>query len=87
VLREFYKEKNVVMEERRMRVESQPVGRFLEEFLATCYLAHPYGTQIVGDMSDLEALSRSDAEAFFEDFDESLSVLGPNVRALDIAIP
>ena len=68
VLREFYKEKNVVMEERRMRVESQPVGRLLEEFLATCYLAHPYGTQIVGHMSDLEALSRADAEAFFEDF-------------------
>lgn len=68
VLREFYKEKNVVMEERRMRVESQPVGRLLEEFLATCYLAHPYGTQIVGHMSDLEALSRSDAEAFFEHF-------------------
>ncbi len=68
VLREFYKEKKVVMEERRIRVESQPEGRLMEEFLATCYLAHPYGTQIVGHMSDLEALSRSDAEAFFEDF-------------------
>lgn len=68
VLREFYKEKNVVMEERRMRIESQPLGRLLEEFLATCYLAHPYGTQIVGHMSDLEALTRSDAEAFFRRF-------------------
>ncbi|MCF7976246.1 MAG: insulinase family protein [Phycisphaerae bacterium] len=68
VLREFYKEKNVVMEERRMRVESEPVGRLLEEFQAMCYLAHPYGTQIVGYMSDLEALSRSDGEAFFTQF-------------------
>jgi predicted Zn-dependent peptidase len=68
VLREFYKEKNVVMEERRMRVESQPVGRLIEEFQAMCFLAHPYGTQIVGHMSDIEALSRSDAEAFFSRF-------------------
>jgi predicted Zn-dependent peptidase len=48
----FCKEKNMVMEERRMRVESEPVGRLLEEFLATCYLAHPYGTQIGGGMDD-----------------------------------
>ncbi len=68
VLREFYREKDVVMEERRLRVESDPVGRLLEEFLGTAYLAHPYGTEIVGHMSDIENLSRPEAEAFFRTY-------------------
>ena len=41
VLREFYKERGVVMEERRLG-ESQPIGRLVEEFQATAYKAHPY---------------------------------------------
>src|SRR3990172_152720 len=43
VLREFYKERNVVMEERRLRIESQPIGKLIEEFLSVAYKAHPYG--------------------------------------------
>jgi predicted Zn-dependent peptidase len=65
VLREFYKEKNVVMEERRLRTETQPVGKLLEEFLAVAYKAHPYGAPVIGHMSDIEALTRKEAEAFF----------------------
>jgi len=68
VLREFYKEKDVVMEERRLRVESQPIGRLLEEFMAIAYLAHPYGNEIVGHMSDLETLTRGEAESFFRKY-------------------
>ena len=68
VLREFYKERDVVMEERRLRTESQPVGRLLEEFLAVAYKAHPYGEPIVGHMSDLETLTRSEAEEFFKKY-------------------
>ncbi len=41
VLREFYKERNVVMEERRMRTDSNPIGRLLEQFTATAFEAHP----------------------------------------------
>ena len=66
VLREFYKEKDVVMEERRLRTESDPVGRLLEEFLAIAYKAHPYGEPIVGHMSDLKTLTRAEARAFFD---------------------
>jgi len=65
VLREFYKEKDVVMEERRMRIESQPTGRLIEEFLAIAYKAHPYGVHVIGHMSDLQTLTRAEAEAFF----------------------
>ena len=68
VLREFYKEKDVVMEERRLSVESQPVGRLLEEFMGIAYKAHPYGDQVVGHMSDIDTLTRAEAEAFFEDY-------------------
>ena len=66
VLREFYKEREVVMEERRLTTESQPVGRLLEEFLAIAYKAHPYGDPIVGHMSDIKTLTRPEAEAFFK---------------------
>src|SRR5438270_1228209 len=41
VEREFYKERNVVQEERRMRVDSSPIGRMIEQFLAAAYVAHP----------------------------------------------
>src|SRR6185369_9650083 len=41
VFREFYKERDVVTEERRMRTESSPVGRMVEQFLETAYRAHP----------------------------------------------
>jgi predicted Zn-dependent peptidase len=67
VLREFYMEKGVVMEERRLRTETQPVGRLIEDFLATAYKAHPYGEPVIGHMSDLEAISRPQADAFFQE--------------------
>ena len=68
VLREFYKEREVVMEERRLSVESQPVGRLLEEFMAVAYKAHPYGDSIVGHMSDIATLTRAEAQAFFKKY-------------------
>lgn len=68
VFREFYKERDVVMEERRMRTESQPIGRLIEQFITTAFQAHPYGQPTVGHMSDLEAFSREDARAFYETY-------------------
>jgi predicted Zn-dependent peptidase len=68
VMREFYKERNVVMEERRMRTESNPIGKLIEEFLAVAYKSHPYGEPTVGHMSDLEAINAKDAEEFFKKY-------------------
>jgi len=68
VLREFYKERDVVMEERRLRTETQPVGRLIEEFLAVAYKAHPYGEPVIGHMSDLQTVTRAEAEAFFKEY-------------------
>jgi predicted Zn-dependent peptidase len=67
VLREFHTEKNVIAEERRMGIESQPVGRLLEEFLALAFKAHPYGVFVVGHMSDILNVSREDALDFFRE--------------------
>ena len=68
VLREFYKERDVVIEERRMRVESQPTGNLLEDFLSVAYKAHPYGREVIGWYSDLENLTRPAARDFFNRF-------------------
>ena len=68
VLREFYKERDVVMEERRLSIESQPQGRLMEEFLAVAYKAHPYGIHIIGHMSDIETITRPEAEDFFKTY-------------------
>lgn len=68
VLREFYVEKDVVMEERRLRTESQPIGRLIEEFITAAFKAHPYGEPVVGHMSDLKTMTRAEAEAFFKKY-------------------
>ena len=66
--REFYVEKEVVREERRMRTESSPVGRLIEDFFAVAYSAHPYGRPIVGWDSDITASTIEDAQRFYEKY-------------------
>jgi predicted Zn-dependent peptidase len=68
VLREFYKERNVVIEERRMRTDSSPFGRLLEQFTEAAFTAHPYHRPTVGWMSDLNTFSATDAQKFFEKY-------------------
>jgi predicted Zn-dependent peptidase len=64
VEREFYKERNVVQEERRMRVDSAPIGRMVEQFLATAYVAHPYRRPNVGWESEISQVTATEAAAF-----------------------
>jgi len=68
VLREFYKERNVVIEERRLRTDSNPIGRLLEQFDAAAFEAHPYHRPTVGWMSDLNSFSATDAKRFFDEY-------------------
>ena len=68
VEREFYKERDVVQEERRMRVDSNPTGALVEQFLATAYVAHPYGRSGVGWPSEISQVSASEAEAFHKKY-------------------
>jgi predicted Zn-dependent peptidase len=68
VFREFYKERDVVREERRMRVESEPQGALLEAFSAAAFEAHPYHHSPGGWASDIEALRLQDAVAFYKTY-------------------
>ncbi|GAC1431091.1 MAG: insulinase family protein [Terriglobales bacterium] len=66
VMREFYKERNVVIEERRMRTDSRPVGRLIEQFISEAYEAHPYHRPTIGWFADLNSFSATDAQKFFD---------------------
>jgi predicted Zn-dependent peptidase len=68
VMREFYIEKDVIYEERRMRTDSNPFGRLLEEFTATAFSAHPYKNPVVGWPSDIRNTTIADAWDYHEKF-------------------
>jgi predicted Zn-dependent peptidase len=66
VFREFYKERDVVREERRMRVESSPQGKLIENLISTAFSAHPYKNMPGGWASDIESFRATDAAAFYK---------------------
>lgn len=68
VFREFYSERDVVIEERRMRVETSPAGLLYERHLDAAFTHHPYGAPVVGHMSDLQGLRRSEVERYYGRF-------------------
>ena len=78
VFREFYSERDVVMEERRMRVDASPGGTLYERHMAAAFTEHPYGQPVVGLMSDLERLARTDVERYYRDY------YGPNNAVLAV---
>ncbi len=68
VFREFYKERDVIMEERRLGLETQPFGKLLEDFSAAAFKAHPYHHGVIGHMSDLQSIRRQDVADYFRKF-------------------
>jgi predicted Zn-dependent peptidase len=68
VLREFYTERSVVMEERRRSYDADPESKLWETFVASSFLAHSYGQPTIGWMSNIENLTRSKAEQFFHNY-------------------
>ncbi|MDY6803657.1 MAG: pitrilysin family protein [Cyanobacteriota bacterium] len=66
VFREFYKEKQVILEERRLRTENSPVGKTIEAFSQTAFQVHPYRRPIIGYNEDIESLTRENVREFFE---------------------
>ena len=79
VFREFYKERDVVREERRMRIESSPQGQLVEALGSTAFAAHPYKNSPAGWASDIESLRATDAEAFYQKY------YGPSNLTIGIA--
>src|SRR3989339_862994 len=65
VFREFYTERDVVMEERRQRSESDPEDKLLESYLAAAFIAHPYRRPVIGWPSDMRYLDTGYMRHFF----------------------
>ena len=68
VPREFYQERNVVIEERRMRTDSNPEGRLFEQFVATAYVAHNYGRSGIGWPSEVSQINATEAMEFHKKY-------------------
>jgi predicted Zn-dependent peptidase len=65
VFREFYREREIIKEERRVRTENQPIGKLLEELLAISFKVHPYHFLAVGPMSNLAHIRRQEVYDYF----------------------
>ncbi len=66
VFREFYKEKDVILEERRLRTENSPIGKMIEAFLDAAFTEHPYKRPVIGYDQDIRNLTRKDVQQFFD---------------------
>jgi predicted Zn-dependent peptidase len=66
VLREYYSERDVVIEERRQRYGADPGGKLYETLLAAAFSAHPYRNPVIGWPSDLETLDIRSTRGFYE---------------------
>ena len=68
VFREFYKEKDVILEERRLRVDNSPIGQMVEALLNAAYEVHPYKRPVIGYEKDIRSLTREDVQQFFDTY-------------------
>lgn len=66
VFREFYKEKEVILEERRLRTDNSPIGQMIEAFLEKAFTVHPYHRPVIGYTQDIRNLTRQDVQQFFD---------------------
>lgn len=66
VFREFYSERDVVLEERRRSYENRATGKLYERFLASAFIAHPYGEPIIGWPADISRLPLSEVQRFWD---------------------
>lgn len=75
VFREFYTERDVVMEERRQRVEADPEGKLYEQFMSTAYQSHPYGRPVIGWEKDVMNLSYASLRKIFAKYQDPKSIV------------
>lgn len=68
VFREFYQEKQVILEERKLRTDNSPVGKMVEAFLDTAFTTHPYKRPVIGYEEDIINLTREDVQNFFDSY-------------------
>ncbi len=83
VLREFYSERDVVMEERRTSVDNSPQGKLYEAMLQKAYTTSPYRIMPIGAMDELQDLTMADAEAFHAKYYHPERMVGVLVGRFD----
>jgi len=90
IMRQFYQERDVVLEERRMRYEDDPGGKIYELLLGTAYQRHPYRAPVIGYERDLRSITASQLEAFRKRFyvpsNMVLAIVGQVDPEVDIKI-
>ena len=84
VMRQFYQERDVVMEERRMRYDNSPMGFLLEQFTELAFPEGPYHWSPIGDPADLKTLTEEDAYAFHQKFYQPDRMVGAIVGDFDV---
>lgn len=85
VFRQFYKEREVVREERRMRTDDSPSGKLYEALLATAFWSHPNRLPVIGWPSDLAQLHTADIERFYRTYYRPDNMVIGLVGDLDVA--
>ena len=76
VFREFFSERDVVHEERRMRTESSPTGEFQEQFNSMFWQASPYSWPVIGWPSDLNSYTLEEANRYFDIYYQPSNLVG-----------
>ncbi len=85
--KEVVSERNVVMEERRMRYEDDPQNLLYEEVIATAFKAHPYNWPVIGWMSDIASIERNDLYEHYKNYyapDNAFIVISGDVNVEDV---
>ncbi|MFN0057377.1 MAG: M16 family metallopeptidase [Planctomycetota bacterium] len=85
VFREFYQERDVVHEERRLRTESTPTGIYEEQFDAMFWKSSPYSWPVIGWPSDLNSYTFAQAESYFATYYAPNNLVGVLVGDFDAA--
>lgn len=85
VFREFYAERDVVHEERRLRTESTPTGEFDEAFDALFWQSHPYSWPVIGWPSDLQVFTLEQAQAYYDTYYSPGNLTAALVGNFDLA--
>ncbi len=85
VMREFYSERDVVQEERRMRTDDDPGGKLYEQFVATAFSAHPYRFPTVGWSSDIKTVTMKEAQEFYDAYYSPRNSVAALVGRFDVA--
>lgn len=83
VLREFHTERDVILEERRFRVDASPGGRLYEAHQAAAFQVHPYGQPVIGHAADVQGLTRAEVEDFYRRYYAPANAVVAVVGAVD----